>query len=370
MILKSVNRLILVFLFLLTVSNFALAKSVPSVDVRLSKPVYYITINPQTGAPEMPGNVSAAAVCPNSNHPIIYTWHASLDWNFPAFPTHHSIGNRSYLQSSPLRLDFGNEIRGGTLTITASALIDGHRVQGTARAQVLAANPAYRQVINAFPLNRFGIIASKIGVWESGMKQFNLMTAKHSAGLPYTSLTKDVGMMQLNAACGSLSTPEQVWDWRANLRRGLEILASKFEASRNYPVEIASQRITENRISRSSLPSRHVSSRFRQFNTKVNEGLSAKFGSGQQKGDLDVDHLFLSAWERDAIRRYNGGREYSCKVQRDSFTGQIKIGDWEADATRGGIKPSCGDREYVRHVLGSRSGLILLLPKPPRMSSL
>ena len=317
---RFLTRLFLTGFMILFGLTSALADSFPTVKVSLSRSIYYITANHLTGEPVMPAEVAAAAVCSVGDRHPNFTWHASLDWNFAAYPTHHSISRRSFWQPSPLKLDFGKEVRGGTLRVTAKLILNGTPVCGEAQAMVIALNPSRQQILRRLPLNRFGLIASKIGVWESGMRQFNPITSQVKSGLPYTSPTNDVGLMQLNPACGSLSSPEQVWDWRANLQRGLEILQSKFAASRSYSSELAQS--SGMQISRSFLPSRHTRRNFRRTNQQTVVGLSERVGTGQLPGDCDVDHLSLSAWERDAIRRYNGGREYSCRMQYDPLTGR------------------------------------------------
>ncbi len=369
MIIRWLSHLFFTGILIICANNSTFANSAHAVNVSLSKNIYTISVDLRSGAPMMPTDAVAAASCTNAPQRMNFIWHVSLDWNFPAYPTHHSINQRSFIQPSPLHLDFGNEVRGGTLKVTAEIVIDGQKLRGTAVAKVIALNPTREQILRSFPTNRFGLIASKIGVWESGMRQFNPVSARVQSGLPYTSITNDVGLMQLNPGCGSLSSPDQIWDWRANVRRGLVILRSKFEASRSYPFELISSQSVSNQPSRTYLPSRHAVRDFRNTTVQSALGLSSIVGTGQMTGDMDVDHIALSEWERDAIRRYNGGREYSCELRLNTHTRQLGAADWKQDATRGGIKPACGDRDYVRHVLRSRSGMVLLLSKPPRMFS-
>jgi hypothetical protein len=82
-----------------------------------------------------------------------------------------------------------------------------------------------------------------------------------------------------------------------------------------------------------------------------------------QPDDPDPDHLALTQIERDAIRRYNGGREYSFIVLPDLEALGIQAAEWQVDPTRGGVREGAGDPNYVRHVLMARSGF--KLPPPP-----
>ncbi len=51
------------------------------------------------------------------------------------------------------------------------------------------------------------------------------------------SRTNDLGIMQLNAPTGSVTSADQIWDWRENVRRGMDELTGKqrtaLQASRN-----------------------------------------------------------------------------------------------------------------------------------------
>src|SRR5258708_33067564 len=107
-----------------------------------------------------------------------------------------------------------------------------------AEGDVLADTPPREVVLRAFPPNRFGLIASKIGMAESGLCQFTCPSLKTGdpGGLPVVSYSKDVGMMQLNAPTGSITSDDQVWDWRAQSRRGPEMLGGK-----RGPADLASR---------------------------------------------------------------------------------------------------------------------------------
>ena len=282
----------------------------PGLRVTLSRPVYRITIDPKTGAPRMPKDVKAFVTVQNWPEgepvPTELTWRVLLDWKFTHYPTHHPIAHQTFTQPSPLKVDFGQEIRGGVLTVFASTKLHNQPVWGKTMGLVLGENPSRKVVLKAFPRSRFGLIASKIAVAESGMRQFTNASVSDPGGLPVVSRSNDIGMMQLNAPTGAITSPDQVWDWRANLLRGMEMLAGK-------------RRTTV-------LASRHASEALRVPNEPyvyqvacVNFGrllmglpllpnptpemLSEKVGSGVVWGEEDPDHLNLSQVERDAIRR-------------------------------------------------------------------
>jgi hypothetical protein len=198
----------------------------PTLTVSFSRPVYTIKCDPKTGAASMPADVVAFARLDgwplDIPPPTSFMWHVYLDWEDKVYPTHHSISSLKFEQPSPFRVNFGKEIRGGRLKIIAKAVLDGHEILGTALAEVRGTNPSHAAVLRSFPPNRIGLIASKIATAESGMRQFEAGT-----GMPMISRTSDVGMMQLNAPTGSVTSADQVWDWKANLRQGLEIMSDK-----------------------------------------------------------------------------------------------------------------------------------------------
>lgn len=341
----------------------------PAIEVALSRPLYRIVIEPKTGEPRMPTDVVAKALPvrwpKDQPAPKSYIWRAYVEWDYEAFPTRHRINSRVFVQPGPLMLDFGKEVRGGTLTVVARAGLKGAQVVGLAQAAIVAGNPPRDLVLRVFPSSRFGFIASKIGTAESGLRQFTTANGDDPGGMPVVSRTDDVGMMQLNVPTGALTSADEVWDWRANLRRGLLILRTKqqtsYLASRSAEslrrmeddgdYQLACLNVVRQLAGLPCLPPSSL------------PPLSDRPGSGAQPGDPDVDRLQVSEWERDAIRRYNGGREYSFGIVPDYNTLEVRFAGWQIDPTRGGVAPNRGAPDYVRRVLAARSGMVWP-PKP------
>jgi hypothetical protein len=351
------------------------SSSQPSVQIRLSKSMYRIRIDPKSGAPKMPTDIVATAEALNwpagTPPPSTFLWRVYLDWDYKPWSTHHSIRDTIMTQPSPMRVDLKNEIRGGRLQIFAKTFLEGKEVWGRAQAEVRADNPSRAEILRAFPPNRFGLIASKIGMAESGLRQFTMPDPRSGdpGGLPVVSYSNDVGLMQLNAPSGSITSDDQIWDWRANLRRGLEML----EGKRRNTV-LASRAAAGPRIVPQEALSAHQTVACLNF-ARLYLGLpclpapsiptlSDQPGSGMLPDDPDPDHLALTQVERDAIRRYNGGREYAFVVLPDLEGLGIQAAEWQVDPTRGGIQNRRGDPNYVRHVLAARSGF--KLPPPPQ----
>jgi hypothetical protein len=347
-------------------------RPLPILRVQLSRSVYRIHVDAKTGSPAMPKDVVAKAELINwpsdTPQPTTFTWHVFLDWDFKPYPTHHAINELKFEHPSPFPVNLSSQICGGRLKVIAKTLFDGQEITGQALADVLGENPPRSAVLRAFPPNRFGLLASKIGMAESGLRHFDNLT-----GLPAVSKTNDIGLMQLNIPTKAVTSPDQVWDWRANVKRGLEmmedkrrttVLASRGDVNRHMGLrdmvsgyeDVACVNFMRWYLGASVLPPPGIPE------------LSSKPGSGMRPDDPDPDHVMLSQIERDLIRRYNGGREYLLALTADSSSLGIKRVDWQVDATRGGINPRRGDPDYVRHVLSARSGFVIPPPPKPAVS--
>ncbi|MCW3053034.1 MAG: hypothetical protein JWN14_2204 [Chthonomonadales bacterium] len=354
----------------------AITSTLPTVRVTLSRPAYRITIDPKTGVPQMPKDIFAAATAVNwpgsVPPPTEFAWHAYLRWDYKPYPTCHRIEKETFLQASPLKIDLGNEIRGGTLTVYVKAMLDGKEVLGRAQAQVLADNPTRSMVLHAFPPNRTGLIASKIGMAESGLHQFTEARGVDSGGQPYVSPSNDIGLMQLNAPSGGVSSPDEVWDWQANIRRGLAMLAGKRQTTLASRSSSGSLRMRapvytfEGQAALATANMCRVMCGLGWLPLPEAPAISDAPGSGLLLGELDPDHLNLTQREREAIRRYNGGSEYACDLCLDDTGFNVRVVGWVPDPTRGGVDPRRGDPSYVNHVLLARSGFTLPAPPSPK----
>ncbi len=353
-------------------------QSLPQIRAAFSQPVYVIHHDPATGAPLMPKNVVASAQCvnfpPGTVLPSEFIWHTTLQWNIPGFSTKHAIGSRFVTHASPYPMDLSEQVRGGTLVVVAKATIGGKQYLGWAQAKVMADNPPRRAIFARLPKNRWGLIASKIGMVESGLRQFSVSKGQ-PGGMPEVSTTRDIGLMQLNAPSGAITSEEQVWDWRENLKQGLQMLEGKHRTSQlayragnfrngfRVSTPIGGSALASVNVARAlvGLPDAQVPAV-----SGVVANLSNAPGSGILPGDPDPDKLSLSQIERDAIRRYNGGREYSLTPVIDPSTLGVKTVSWLVDPTRGGINHRSGNPHYVLDVLKARSGFQLPAPVKPK----
>jgi len=298
-------------------------------------------------------------------YPTTFSWHVYLDWEDKVYPTHHSISALKFEHPSPFPINFGKEVRGGRLKVIAKAVLEGQEVLGTDLAEIRGVNPPRSAILRSFPPNRVGLIASKIATAESGMRQFDAIT-----GMPVVSRTSDVGMMQLNAPTGSITSADQIWDWRANLRQGLEVLGDK----RRVTVLASRGNVNRQPDLRDIVLGYEDAACVNYMRwylgltpnpPPVVPSLSTQPGSGILPGEADPDKTALTQMERDAIRRYNGGREYALALVADPLTLSLKGAEWQVDPTHGGVRARSGDPNYVSHVLLAHSGFVIPKPASP-----
>ena len=340
----------------------------PQIRVTLTSPRYHIQIDPRTSAPYMPQNVVAKAeisgLPTGVTPPKEFTWRVMLDWNHPVFPTSHSLKNRTFMQGSPFRVDFGDEIRGGTLKVFAKATIDGQEISGVGLAQIVGSNPPQKAVYKLLPPDRTGLLLAKLATVESGVRQFT-----EPDGLPKESITHDFGIMQLNAPSGAVTGASQIWDWRDNVRRGVEMFTGKRRTS-VLASRSAAQITTQEDLPPSAAVTLGLLNIARtlldqpQIAPPTIPLLSELPGSGIELGEMDRDKLNLNQIERDSIRRYNGGREYTFVLTPAPNSLDVISAQWQVDPARGGISLKSGDPSYVRKVIEADSGFII--PPPPK----
>jgi len=349
-------------------SKAQLPSTTPQIRVTLTSPVYHIQIDPRTFAPYMPQNVIAKAevigLPAGTSAPREFTWRVLLDWNNEAYPTRHSIADTTFTQNSPFKVNFGDEIRGGILKVFAKATIGGQEIAGFALAQVVGSNPPKKAIYKLLPANRTGLLLAKIATVESRVQQF-----REPEGLPKESISHDFGIMQLNAPSGAVTSEAEIWDWRENVRRGIEMFTGKrrmsVTASRNMARRMPIEDLPVNAAATIGLLNMtRALFEMQQLAPPNIPALSELPGSGIEIDETDKDKLNLNQIERDSIRRYNGGREYTFVLTPDVETLEVVSGQWQVDPNRGGISMRSGDPNYVRKVIEADSGFVI--PPPPK----
>jgi hypothetical protein len=241
------------------------------------------------------------------------------------------------------------QIRGGVLTISVKATVQGRILTAQSNGLViLGTNPPVASAQAALPHDTLRRIAR----FESGYRQFNSAAGGGTNKCPLFSSDNlgGAGIMQLTSP---QPTPDQIWDWTANIRAGVLVFNQKVTAARNYPGQV-----------RGSAGFQNLVQAFNQ--NRVAHGLPAvqvtlpAFTSGDFNNNLQQLEL-------DAIRGFNGwgGHDafgfplHEFRVAVDS-TGLLRV-NIDATGTHGTAiwervpvadRPQTfGDPNYVNHVL-------------------
>jgi hypothetical protein len=184
-----------------------------------------------TSAPQMPDLTAHARILdldPDPTSSTEFNWKAQirytgqngrkLDVNIPDSGTTAAVGGN-------YTADIGGITRGGNLTFSSSASINGKTLSDSTKGLIIrGVNPSHQQVnarLGGFP-------ATSIACWESLHKlaQFD------SQGLPLFGGPNGYGVMQVDNPPVS---DEGIWNWKQNVDEGLAIIAQKRRDAEGYP---------------------------------------------------------------------------------------------------------------------------------------
>lgn len=180
-------------------------------------------------------------------------------------------------------LDFGDVIRGSVVVVSASGMINGCDVSASVSGGMDGTNPLRTDIGAALPHETLRRIACK----ESGQRQFDALPNGGHDFCPLFGPTGKVGVMQIPEP-----TPDEVWNWRLNVAKGIELFEQKVAEAAAYPARVRSS-------------SRFLDS-IAAFNAnRQQQGLAAisVVLPDFTTGDFDTD---LQQLELDAIRGYDG----------------------------------------------------------------
>jgi hypothetical protein len=183
-----------------------------------------------------------------------------------------------------IAIDFGGLIRGSSLNIGATGLVNGCPVRAlTFPMPLVGTNPQRSAVAAALPHDTLRRIACQ----ESGQRQFDAPADGGTGLCQLFGPDGRVGIMQI-----AHPTPDEVWNWRANVEKGIELFNERVAASSEYPSKVR--------------------------NSEGFRNLVAQFNQRRQQEGLNPVHVVLPAFttgnfdndrqqlELDAIRGYNG----------------------------------------------------------------
>jgi len=265
-----------------------------SIDIAFSEERYWI--NEQAS---MPTNVSAVPVVKGTPDQItddlVWIWTTEIDYNPSDYSPNGPYTNISYRWppkisegSEPFTPDFGNVVRGGTLSLTAITHINGVVYTGRTTVPILGTNPSRSALLSylsgQFPSSFFTLW--RIGAAESGLDQFG------DDGYPKWSTDgyRGVGFMQIT---NPAPADDEIWSWKRNADAGSDVLQRAYANARNWPGAV---------------------SRSPEFAAAVEAFNASREVAGQPKlksvsvPDFSSGNLRcnLLERERDAVRLYNG----------------------------------------------------------------
>jgi hypothetical protein len=265
----------------------------------------------------------------------------NLSANFAFSPTHGG---------QQITLDFNNLIRGGQLSIAVRGTVNGCEVAGGTGAAIHGTNPQRSDIQAALPHDTLRRIACK----ESLQRQFNAPPDGGIDRCPLFGRDGRVGIMQI-----ANPTHDEVWNWRINVGKGIELFNEIVDAARRYPNQVKDSAGFEDLVN-------HFNQKRQQTGlSPIQEIVLPDFTTGNFDNDLQQLEL-------DAIRGYNGWRDsdrfgfelHEFRVAVDRIDGEdvlrvININEqtltgeavWEqvpvADRAQ-----NLGEPDYVSQVLG------------------
>jgi len=243
-------------------------------------------------------------------------------------------------------------VRGGSLSISVRANIAGRVLTAhSSHLDIRGTNPALQDLRAALPHNTLRRIAR----FESGGGRQFIAAADGGVGAcPLWSGDNlgGVGIMQITVP---RPTDNQVWNWRENVAKGIEIFNQKIAGARGYPAQVRN--------------SHGFAQLVQHFNAERHKHKLPAIPVDLPEfttGDFDAN---LQQLELDTIRGYNGwgGRDHfgfplhEFRVALDA-NGHLRVNldpsgtkataIWE-QVPAAARPQSFGDPDYVNHVLGT-----------------
>ena len=192
-----------------------------------------------TAEPKMP-EIRASAVVLNGERTSELEWTGFIDFSGQNCPP-SQLGFRRFelprLTGEEVILDFGGKIRGGFLTFVAGATFDSicspPEVQAGFEGPFIdGTNPPRSDIQDALLHNTLRRIACK----ESGQRQFDAPPDGGVGPCPLFGVDGvRVGVMQIPNP-----TDDEIWNWRENVKKGIEIFNEGVATARAYPNKVRS----------------------------------------------------------------------------------------------------------------------------------
>jgi hypothetical protein len=259
--------------------------------------------------------------------------------------------NHTHRQSDTgaVLIPFFTLVRGGSLTVSVSATINGKIIRDQMSGiRIVATNPTRAALFAALPNDTM----RRMALQESGGKQFAAAANGGVSPCPLWSGDRlgGVGIFQITLP---RPTDDEVWNWRSNVAKGLDIFRQKLAVSRGYPAQVRSSGGFKQLV--------------RAFNAdRRTRGLPPLTITLPDFTSGDFDNNLLQL-ELDAIRGFNGFaggdglghplHEFRVGIQRGrlrvvKIDEQAKTGEAEWERVPAAQRPQdTGDPNYVARVL-------------------
>ncbi len=248
----------------------------------------------------MPSDISAqvavTGLCDATIDDLAFTWTVSITYtpsdhdplNGPSAPIKYLWPPQRSAGSDAFSPDFGDVVRGGTLTLTTVTIIDGRLYTGRTNVSILGTNPS-RDVLQAYYASDFP--NSHYTLWRIAQAESNL---RHFTDDGHPTWSGDqhngVGIMQITYPA---PTDDEVWSWKLNADAGSRVLQGAYANARNWPSSVARSREF------SAAVDRYNATREKAELPKLARVTIPEFSSGNLLCNLQQREL-------DAIRLYNG----------------------------------------------------------------
>lgn len=289
---------------------------------------------------------------------------------------------------------YNDKVFGGNYKLTYEAACPKGKVSSFVEGKIVGVNPERESVrkeiesqLSALHREKDFVVLKQIACQESTMRQFRLGTEKCAGGkgMPYACNEKDMGIFQVSSVEPMEDLCRAAWDWKFNVSKGISIYGDKqIDAKKHERSELTTMygnnkelvgcmsksisnvlklnkdlkgsliesmsEVLANRIrdkqgisaSDIALLRKSISeASLRILLTQVEAFKKIPPGLGEkQAGDNDADPA--ARLQREAIRRYNGGREYKYKSEENDC-----VGGWVSEP-----KTKVENKNYVNEVLG------------------
>jgi hypothetical protein len=243
-----------------------------------------------TALPEVTG------LCDISIDDLLFVWDIEIDYvprdldpeYAPAYHMHYRWPGQTSEGAQAFPPDFGDVVRGGTLTLRATMWVDHVPYSAKTTVTILGSNPSIAALQSYFASN-FPI--SYYTLWRIAQAESNL---RHFSDDGHPKWSNDshhgVGLMQITYPVPS---DDEIWSWKHNADAGSRVLQAAYATARNWPATVA-----RSHELRSALDA-YNAARERDGQPRLSRVTVPEFTSGNLLCNL-------LQRENNAIRLYNG----------------------------------------------------------------